>query len=54
MAGEKVGYVPRPNNVAFAGHIDGGATFAACICDFVPQAPPWQRLWFEIVHDGDG
>jgi hypothetical protein len=52
--GEKVGYVPRPDNAAVAEHIDSGATFAACICDFVPQAPPWQRLWFEIVREGDG
>ena len=52
--GEKIGYVPRPDNVAFAGSIDAGATFAASISDFVPQAPPWQRLWFEIVREGDG
>ena len=52
--GEKIGYVPRPDNAAFAGRIDAGEAFAACLCDFVPQAPMWQRLWFEIVREGDG
>ena len=52
--GEKIGYVPRPDNVAIAGSIDTGTTFTASIGDFVPQAPPWQRLWFEIVGEGDG
>lgn len=52
--GEKIGYVPRPDNVEFAAQIDAGVTFAARISDFVPQAPPWQRLWFEIVREGDG
>lgn len=52
--GEKIGYVPRPDNAAIAGHIDAGATFTACISEFAPQAPPWQRLWFEIVRQGDG
>jgi hypothetical protein len=47
--GEKIGYVPRPDNAAFAGRIDAGETFAACLCDFVPQAPPWSRLWFEVT-----
>ena len=52
--GEKIGYVPRPDNAAFAGRIDAGEAFAACLCDFVPQAPMWQRLWFEMVREGDG
>ncbi|MBN8462527.1 MAG: HIRAN domain-containing protein [Dechloromonas sp.] len=50
--GEKVGYVPRPDNAELAAQIDAGATFAARIGDFVAQAPLWQRLWFEIVLDG--
>ena len=50
--GEKVGYVPRPDNAGLAAQIDAGATFAARIGDFVAQAPLWQRLWFEIVLDG--
>ena len=52
--GEKIGYVPRPENAAIAGKIDSGTTLTARIGEFVPQAPPWQRLWFEIVGEGGG
>lgn len=50
--GEKIGYVPRPDNVAYARRLDAGENFSARISDFSPQAPPWNRLWFEITQSG--
>ena len=50
--GEKIGYVPRPDNVAYARRLDAGENFPARISDFSPQAPPWNRLWFEITQSG--
>ncbi len=48
-SGQKIGYVPRPDNAYFAMEMDAGRQFAALICHFRPQAPMWQRLWFRIV-----
>lgn len=50
--GEKIGYVPRPDNAAYAQRLDAGETFFARISEFSPQAPLWNRLWFEITQNG--
>ena len=50
--GEKIGYVPRPDNIAYAQRLDAGEAVAARISEFSPQAPPWKRLWFEIMQNG--
>jgi hypothetical protein len=47
--GEKIGYVPRPDNATCAQRLDAGETLSARISEFSPQAPPWKRLWFEIA-----
>jgi hypothetical protein len=46
--GQKIGYVPRPDNAHFAIKMDAGGKFEARIDSFRPQAPMWQRLWFRI------
>ena len=50
--GEKIGYVPRPDNAAYARRLDAGENLFARISEFSPQAPPWKRLWFEITRNG--
>ena len=47
-SGQKIGYVPRPDNAHFAIKMDEGWLFEARIGSFRPQAPMWQRLWFRI------
>ncbi len=47
-SGQKIGYVPRPDNAHFAMEIDAGRKFEVRIGNFRPQAPMWQRVWFRI------
>jgi hypothetical protein len=46
--GEKIGYVPRPENAIYAVLIDAGERFSASIERFSDSAPWHERLWFRI------
>lgn len=50
--GEKLGYVPRPDNAEIARRLDAGGRLVARIAEFDPEAEPWRRVGFVIEAPG--
>lgn len=47
--GQKLGYVPRRENVDVAHIMDGGTRLQACISRLLESRDPWQRVHFKIL-----
>ena len=50
-ASTKLGYVPRADNAVLAAMLDSGEyALLGKVAEVLPNAQPWERLWFSIYH----